>query len=67
MTKNNVTIQDNMRTLDELLQWFESDDFSLEASIEKFKEAEALAKVIDTQLTEIKNDITVLKQSFDEV
>jgi exodeoxyribonuclease VII small subunit len=56
-----------MRTLDELLQWFESDDFSLEASIEKFKEAEALAKVIDTQLTEIKNDITVLKQSFDEV
>jgi exodeoxyribonuclease VII small subunit len=67
MTKNNVTIQDNMRTLDELLQWFASDDFSLEASIEKFKEAEALAKVIDTQLTEIKNDITVLKQSFDEV
>lgn len=65
MTKNNATIQDKMETLRKLVAWFDSEDFSLEASVEKFKEAQALANQIEEELTDLKNDIAVVKQSFE--
>lgn len=65
MSKRNGTIKENIAALQVLLEWFEGDDFSLEASIEKYKEAEALAKHIEAQLAELKNDVTVLRQDFD--
>ncbi len=66
MTKNNPTLQENIAALDELLAWFDSDNFSLEDATKRFSEAESLAGVIETQLHELKNDITIVKQRFDE-
>lgn len=66
MTKNNPTLQENIAALDELLAWFDSDNFSLEDATKRFSEAESLANVIETQLHELKNDITIVKQRFDE-
>ncbi len=51
--------------LGELLTWFESDEFTPEEAVEKFKAAEKLAETIEVQLLEHKNTITVLKQRFD--
>ena len=51
--------------LGELLAWFESDEFTPEEAVEKFKVAENLAETIESQLLEHKNTITVLKQRFD--
>ena len=65
MSKSNGTIKENIAALQALLEWFESDDFSLEASIDKYKEAEVLAKQIEGQLSELKNELNVLQQSFD--
>lgn len=65
MSKNNGTVKENIAALQVLLEWFESDDFSLEASIDKYKEAERLAKQIEGQLSELKNEVNVLQQSFD--
>lgn len=65
MSKGNGTIKENIAALQALLEWFESDDFSLEASIDKYKEAEVLAKQIEGQLSELKNEVNVLQQSFD--
>ncbi len=65
MSKSNGTIKENIAALQALLEWFESDDFSLEASIDKYKEAEVLAKQIEGQLSELKNEVNVLQQSFD--
>ncbi len=66
MSKQNKTIAERRAELDELLAWFESDDFTIEQAVDKFKEAEALATAIETELMEYKNDITVLKQQFDK-
>lgn len=55
------------RQFDELLEWFESDDFTPEEAVDKFQQAEAIAGQIEQQLTEYKNTISVLKQRFDEV
>jgi len=66
MTKSNdMTIQQKIAQLDELVAWFDGEDFTLEAALEKFKEAEALAKTIEADLSALKNEITVIKQSFD--
>ncbi len=65
MTKSNPTIQEKIIELDTIVAWFDSDDFTLEAALDKFKEAEALAAEIEHDLSVLKNDITVIKQKFD--
>ncbi len=63
--KNNTTIKEQLQQLDELISWFESDDFTLEEAVEKFKAAERLAEDIRQKLSSLKSDITVLGQKFD--
>ena len=65
MSKNDKTIQEKMNQLSELVAWFESDEFELAMAIEKYKTAETLAGDIEKDLSELKNEITVLKTKFD--
>lgn len=62
--KSETTMQEKLATLGELVAWFESDEFSIELAIEKYKEAEKLAKEIEQELNEFKHSITVLKKDF---
>lgn len=62
---NNLTIAQKIARLDELVAWFDGDDFELEQSIEKFKEAELLAKEIEHDLNELKNSVEIIDKSFD--
>lgn len=66
MSAKNKTIQEKMNELATQVAWFDSDEFSLEAAIEHFAAAEKLADEIEKELTTLKNDITVLKQRFDD-
>ena len=59
-------IETKMAKLRELVAWFEGDEFRLEQANEKFVAATKLAKGIETELSEMKNTITVLKESFDK-
>ncbi|MBP9667200.1 exodeoxyribonuclease VII small subunit [Candidatus Saccharibacteria bacterium] len=65
MSAKNKTIEEKMNDLRELTAWFESEDFSLTAAAEKFEEANTLANEIEHDLTELRNNVNVLKQSFD--
>lgn len=64
--KNNTTISARMTKLQELLAWFDSDDFSLEKAIDVYNDALVLASGIERDLNELKNDIQILKKKFDE-
>jgi exodeoxyribonuclease VII small subunit len=66
MSKVNHSIQEKMTKLDELLAWFDGEDFELEAAVEKFKEAKKLADEIEQDLIEVKNTITVVAEQFDQ-
>ena len=67
MTKSNdVTIQEKIAKLDALVAWFDSDEFTLETALDKFKTAEQLAADIEKDLNSLKNDIQVVKQKFDQ-
>ncbi len=65
MSKENKSIQDKITELSQLVAWFDSDEFSLEKAMDKFKEAEALGETIEKELQLLKNDIQVVKQKFD--
>ena len=65
MSAEDKTVQAKMDELSELIAWFDSDDFSLEEAIDRFKAAEKLASEIEKDLATFKNDITVLKKKFD--
>lgn len=65
-TKNDSkTIQEKTAELSALVAWFDSDEFTLEVALDKFKEAEALALQIEQDLSSLKNDISIVKQKFD--
>lgn len=64
MTKSK-TVQEKTTELNNLVAWFDSDEFVLETALEKFKQAEQLAEEIEKDLQAIKNDVQVVKQKFD--
>ena len=59
------TVSQKMSDLSTLVTWFESDEFVIEQAVEKYKEAEKLARDIERDLESLKNEVTVLKQKFD--
>lgn len=65
MTKSKQTIQEKTAKLNELVAWFDSDAFTLEAALDHFKQAEALAAEIEQDLTTLQNEIEIVKRSFD--
>jgi exonuclease VII small subunit len=64
--KNKTSIAEKTIQLNELVAWFDGDEFELEQAIDKFAEAEKLASEIETDLVAMKNNITVLKKKFNE-
>jgi len=65
MSESNKSITQKTKQLSELVSWFDSEGFNLEAAMEKFKAAEKLAESIEKELLIMKNDVQVLKQKFD--
>ncbi len=55
-----------LEKLEQVVAWFESDQFDLEDALKKYKEAEELAELIEKRLSSVKNRVDVLKQSFSE-
>ena len=64
--KNNQTIAEKTAQLDELVAWFDSDDFELEQALDRYSEAEKLAAEIENDLLMLKNNITIVKEKFSE-
>lgn len=65
-TKKTETLQDKINRLGDMVAFFDTDDFDIEQALEKYKEAEKLSDEIREQMSEVKNEITVLKERFDK-
>lgn len=63
--KNNLTVAEKTAKLNELVAWFNSDDFELEQALDKFTEAEKLAQEIENDLLALKNRIEIVKAKFE--
>lgn len=66
MQKNSPSIQDKIESLDQLVAWFNGDDFQLEQAAIKLKEAAKLVSEIEADLQSVANEVKIVKQSFSE-
>lgn len=60
----NPSIKSKLRQLDELVAWFEGDEFELEKAAEVLKQAQQLTAEIEAQLETVANDVRVIKESL---
>ena len=60
----NESIAEQQQKLQELLAWFDSDEFQIEQVSQKFAQASEISEQIERSLLEQKNTITVLKEKF---
>ena len=58
------TLNQKISQLNDQIQWFYSDDFSLDHAEANYQAAITLAKEIETDLKSLKNRIEVLSQDF---
>lgn len=65
MSKQQMNIKESMDELHELISWFEGDDFDIEQALGRYKDLQEKAQMIEKNLCTVKNEITILKQSFD--
>lgn len=62
--KEEKTLNQKITDLDNKVEWFYSDDFKLEEATGKYKETLTLAKEIEEDLNNLKNEIEVLAEDF---
>ncbi|MFC2702222.1 MAG: hypothetical protein ACFN3A_00145 [Candidatus Nanosyncoccus sp.] len=59
-----LTINQKLEQLDQQIEWFYGDKFSLEEATQRYQEAAASAKEIEANLNEIKNQIEIIDHDF---
>ena len=64
MSKEEKNLNEKIAELDKKVEWFYSDEFKLEEAVENYKDAARLAKEIEKDLTDLKNEIEVLAEDF---
>lgn len=64
MSDNKKSINQKIEEIDKNIEWFYSEDFSLDIAVEKFKKTLELAKDVDMELSEMKNEIEILAEDF---
>ena len=58
------SLNQKIEELDGKVEWFYSDEFRLEEAVDKYKDAAKLAREIEKDLDELKNEIEVLSKDF---
>lgn len=56
------TVEEKIKDLEQLISWFDSDDFVIEKSIDNYTKAKDLAADIYKDIDRIKNEVTVINK-----
>ena len=59
-----LSINQRIEQLDQQIEWFYGDEFSLEEASQKYQEVALSAKEIEKSLNEIKNQLEVIDRDF---
>ncbi len=65
MSEKSKTIEEKMEELRSQAAWFESDEFSISHAKDKFESAAKLAREFESDLADMENQVTILKESFE--
>ena len=64
MLNQDKTIDQKIEKLNQEIDWFYGDEFSLDHATEKYKGSIKLAEEIKKDLKDLKNEVTVLTEDF---
>lgn len=64
MSETKMSLNQKIEKLNGQVEWFYSDEFKLEDATARYKEAVVLAKDVEKELSELKNEIEVLSKDF---
>jgi exodeoxyribonuclease VII small subunit len=64
-TKKEVSFAKAFAELEELTQWFETEDVDLDEGIKKFERGLELSTICKKKLAEVENKVTELKKKFE--
>lgn len=64
MTTKKKNVSEKIADLKTGVDWFYSDDFVLDEASQKYKELTELAKEIERDLAEMKNEIKIIDEDF---
>ncbi|HSW37852.1 MAG TPA: exodeoxyribonuclease VII small subunit [Candidatus Saccharimonadales bacterium] len=64
VVKNNKPFADRLRELEDLLAWFESDEFDIDQAVENYEKGVRLVKELEEHLKTAENKVTKLKVKF---
>ena len=66
MSAQRETVAEKLEKLELLLTWFESEEITVEESLQKYEEALQLAKEVEELLEKAKNNVEIIKQKFEK-
>ena len=66
MSAQRETVAEKLEKLESLLTWFESEEITVEESLQKYEEALQLAKEVEELLEKAKNNVEIIKQTFEK-
>lgn len=64
--KSESSIQKKMKQLEELVEWFESDEVDIDEALKNYEKAMKLANELEKEIKSAKNEFTKIKKSFDK-
>lgn len=64
MSENKSTIAQQMEELESLLEWFESEELTVEEAMQKYEQALELSRALEVQLKDAKNQVEIIKKKF---
>ena len=64
MSDNKKSLSQKIEELDKNMEWFYSDDFNLDAAVEKYEKTLKMAKEVNEDLVKMKNKIEILAEDF---
>ena len=60
-----VSISKRMEELEEKMNWFKGDEFTLDEAAERYAEVEKMAGEIEEILMEMQNSVEIIQKRFD--
>lgn len=60
--KPTKSVEEKIKDLEAMIAWFDSDEFAIEASIDKYNQAKDLAQQIQQDIDQFTNEINVINQ-----
>ena len=60
-----VSISKRMEELEEKMNWFKGDEFTLDEAAERYAEVERMASEIEEILMEMQNSVELIQKKFD--